>query len=92
MGDMPAVAREYVEIQRMEQLAAERLSSIERALWMAEYEEARAEMGGPFDVLDTAEPPSQREGPPTLIAGLIAFGALLLLQGLFIIDRRWFGG
>ena len=92
MAEMPAVAREYVEIQRMEQLAAERLSSIEQALWMAQYQEARAEMGGPFTVLDTARAPSEADGPPTLVAGLIALAVLLVLQGLLIIDRRWFGG
>ncbi len=92
MSQMPAVARQYVEIQRMEDLAAKRLSSIEQALWMAEYEEARAEMGGPFTVLDTATPPTRRDGPPTLIAGLIGFAVLMILQGLLIIDRRWFGG
>lgn len=92
MSAMPAVAREYVEIDHMQALAAERLTAIEKALWAAEYEEARAEIGAPFSVLDRATPPTQRTGPPTLIAGLIAFGALMLLQGLLLIDRRWFGG
>jgi uncharacterized protein involved in exopolysaccharide biosynthesis len=92
MAQMPAVAREYVEIQRAEQVTAERLSSVERALWMAEYAEARTELGAPFTVLDKARPPSERDGPPTIVAGLIGFAALMLLQGLLLIDRRWFGG
>jgi len=92
MAEMPAVAREYVEIDQSQQLAAERLTAVERALWAAEYEEARVDIGMPFTVLDSATPPYQRNGPPTLIAGLIAFGALLLVQALLLIDRRWFGG
>ncbi|MBD3292654.1 MAG: hypothetical protein GF393_06990 [Armatimonadia bacterium] len=92
MAELPAVAREYVEIDHAQQMLSERLSSVERALWMAEYEEARTELGAPFSVLDRATPPSEREGPPTLVAGLIAFAALMLLQGLLVIDRRWFGG
>ncbi|MFO8082168.1 MAG: hypothetical protein R6V07_17955 [Armatimonadota bacterium] len=92
MAEMPAAARDYVEIQRAEQLAADRLSSIERALWMAEYEEARTEIEAPFTILDRATEPTEREGPPTIWAGLIAFVVLVLLQGLLVIDRRWFGG
>lgn len=92
MAEMPAVARDYVDIQRMSELTAERLSAVERALWMAEYEEARTEIGAPFTVLDRAQPATEREGPPTLLAGLIGFAALMLLQGLLLIDRRWFGG
>ena len=92
MAQMPAVAREYVEIERAEQLTAERLSAIERALWMAEYEETRTEIGAPFTILDRAIPPEDRDGPPTIIAGLIAFAVFVVLQGLLLIDRRWFGG
>lgn len=92
MSEMPAVAREYVQIQRVEQLASERLSAIEKALWMAEYEEARTEVGAPFTVLDEAKPATRRSGPPTVVAGLIGFAAFMLLQGLLLIDRRWFGG
>ncbi|MFW5867916.1 MAG: hypothetical protein ACOCX2_08880, partial [Armatimonadota bacterium] len=61
MSEMPAVAREYVEIDRTQQLVAERLSAVERALWMAEYEEARSEIGAPFNVLDRATPPTDRD-------------------------------
>jgi hypothetical protein len=89
---MPAVAREYVEFEQSEKNLSERLGAVERGLWLAQYEEARAEQGGPFRVLDTARPPELRNGPPTLIAGLIAFVLLMLIQGMLIIDRRWFGG
>lgn len=92
MSELPAVAREYVEIDHAQQMVAERLASVERALWMAEYEEARTELGAPFTVLDRATSPTEREGPPTIIAGLIGLAALMLLQGLLLIDRRWFGG
>ncbi len=92
MAEMPAVAREYVEIDQSQQMLAERLTAVERALWAAEYEEARVDVGDAFTVLDEATPPYERRGPPTLVAGLIAFGVLLLLQGLMLIDRRWFGG
>lgn len=92
MSEMPAVAREYVEIGAREQIASERLSAIERALWIAEFEEARAEASAAFRVLDTASPPDDRKGPPTILAAAIAFVALMVLQGLLIIDRRWFSG
>ncbi|GEM_PF-5934243 len=92
MAEMPAVAREYVEIDQSQQMLAERLTAVERALWAAEYEEARVDVGDSFRVLDEATLPFERKGPPTLVAGLIAFGTLLLLQGLMLIDRRWFGG
>ncbi|MGI5818704.1 MAG: hypothetical protein ACOX9R_11475 [Armatimonadota bacterium] len=92
MAEMPAVARDYVEIQRVAALTAERLTAIERALWLAEYDHARTEIGAPFTVLDHATPPTERDGPPTIVAGLIAFAALLVLQGILLIDRRWFGG
>ncbi|NLO07298.1 MAG: hypothetical protein GX131_15830 [candidate division WS1 bacterium] len=92
MAEMPAVAREYVEIQRVQTVAAEQLSAIQQALWLARYDQARTEVGAPFTVLDTAIAPTERRGPPTVLAGAIAFVILVLLQGLLIIDRRWFGG
>lgn len=92
MARMPAVAREYVSIDRQQQLQAEQLAAVERALWAARVEEARARATEPFLTLDQAVPPIDRRGPATLLAGLIGFGALMLLQGLLIIDRRWFGG
>lgn len=92
MARMPAVAREYVGIDREQQLQAEQLVAVERALWAARVEETRARATEPFLTLDQAVPPIDRRGPATLLAGLIAFGALMLLQGLLIIDRRWFGG
>lgn len=92
MGRMPAVAREYVGIDRDQQLQAEQLVAVERALWAARVEETRARATEPFLTLDQAVPPIDRRGPATLLAGLIGFGALMLLQGLLIIDRRWFGG
>lgn len=92
MAQMPAVAREYVEIERRQQLETEELASVERALWLAEIEEARANAVQQFSVLDVAAPPLYRRGPTTLLSAGIAFVALMLLQGLLIIDRRWFGG
>lgn len=92
MSRMPAVAREYVDIDRRRQLKAEQFAAVERALWAARVEETRARATEPFLTLDTAVPPIDRRGPATLLAGLMAFGALMLLQGLLIIDRRWFGG
>lgn len=92
MSEMPAVAREYVEFGTREQMANERLSAIERALWIAQFEEARAEAAPPFQLLDRALPPEERRGPPALIVGLISFAVLMILQGLLIIDRRWFSG
>ncbi len=92
MAEMPAVAREYVEIQRRQQVQSEQLASVERALWLAEFDQARTETGAPFTILDRATAPDDRKGPATLLAGLIAFAALMVLQGLLLIDRRWFGG
>lgn len=92
MANMPAVAREYVGIDREQQLQAEQLVAVERALWAARVEETRARATEPFLTLDRAVSPIDRRGPATLLAGLIGFGALMLLQGLLIIDRRWFGG
>lgn len=92
MTEMPAVAREYVELQRGQQLASEELTSVERALWLAELQEARAETEPGFSMLDRAAPPARQAGPTTVLSGLIAFVALMLLQGLVIIDRRWFTG
>ncbi len=92
MAQMPAVAREYVSIQRDQQVRADQLVSVEQALWQARLLEARGEVEPPFHVLDAATPPLRRRGPPTALAGLIGFVALMLLQGLLIIDRRWFGG
>ncbi len=92
MSRMPAVAREYVAIQRDQQLRAEQVVSVERALWQARFEEARSQATEPFHVLDSATPPIDRHGPASLLAGLIGFGLLVLLQGLLVIDRRWFGG
>ena len=92
MAQMPAVAREYVSIQRDQQVRAGQLVAVEQALWQARFQEARGEAEAPFHVLDAATPPVERRGPPTLLAGLIGFAALMLLQGLLIIDRRWFGG
>ncbi len=92
MAQMPAVAREYVAIQRDQQVRADQLVAVEQALWQARLQEARGEVEAPFRVLDAATPPVERRGPPTLMAGLIGFVALMLLQGLLIIDRRWFGG
>ena len=92
MSEMPAVAREYVEIGSREETTSDRLSSIERAVWAAELEEARAELSAPFRLLDAATPPEEQHGPPAILAALITFAALMVLQGLLIIDRRWFGG
>jgi len=92
MSQMPAVAREYVAIQRKQQLRAEQVVAVERALWQARFEEARSRATEPFQVLDSATPPIDRHGPASLVAGLIGFGLLVLLQGLLVIDRRWFGG
>ncbi len=92
MSEMPTVAREYVEIGAREETASERLAAIERALWAAEFEEARAETTSSFRILDTALPPEERRGPPAVLAGSITCVALVLLLGLLIIDRRWFAG
>ncbi len=92
MSRMPAVARDYVAIQRDQQLRAEQVVSVERALWQARFEQARSQATEPFHVLDSATPPIDRHGPASLVAGLIGFGLLVLLQGLLVIDRRWFGG
>ncbi|MGC9318360.1 MAG: hypothetical protein ACP5KN_10070, partial [Armatimonadota bacterium] len=92
MAELPAVAREYMQIQRLRQVQSGELTSVEQALWKAEIEEERARSAEQFSVLDEATPPSERAGPATALSAGIAFVALMLLQGLFIIDRRWFGG
>lgn len=92
MSEMPAVAREYVEFGAREQVASERLSAVERALWLADFQETRAEVSPHFRVLDTAVPSDDRRGPPTILAALITFAAMMVLQGVLIIDRRWFAG
>ncbi|MCD6361023.1 MAG: hypothetical protein J7M38_09175 [Armatimonadetes bacterium] len=92
LASLPPVARTYVDITRRQELQARQLAAVEQALWQARVEEARATSTEPFSVLDEAMPPTRRRGPATLLSALIAFGALVLIQGIIIMDRRWFGG
>ncbi len=92
LGQLPPVARSYVEITRRQQLQAEQLAAVDKALWAAQVEEQRSTTIEPFAVLDQAAPPVRHRGPPTLLATLAGFGAVLLVLGTIIMDRRWFGG
>ena len=92
LAELPPVARSYLEITRRQDLQSQQLASVSQALWLAKVEEQRATEAEPFSILDEATPPIYGRGPGTVITALIAFGAVLLILGLLIIDRRWFGG
>lgn len=92
LADLPPVARSYLDITRRQQLQAEQLTAVNQALWLAKVEEQRSSTLEPFTVLDRAAPPVRHRGPPTLVTTLIVFGSVLLVLGVRIMDRRWFGG
>ncbi len=92
LADLPPVVRMYLDITRRQDLESQQLASVSQALWRARVEEERSSSTDAFTVLDEAAPPARKHGPPTLVTALAVFLALVLLQGLVIMDRRWFGG
>lgn len=92
LADLPPVARMYLDITRRQDMESQQLASVSQALWRAQVEEERSSSTDAFTVLDKAAPPARKHGPPTLVTALGVFLALVILQGLVIMDRRWFGG
>ena len=92
LADLPPVARMYLDITRHQDLESQQLASVAQALWRARVEEERSSSTDAFTVLDEAAPPARKRGPATLVTTLAVFLALVILQGLVIMDRRWFGG
>ena len=92
LAELPPVARDYATLKRKQQVESELMASLTQSLALATIAEQRATTAtSAFTVLDAAVPPIRRSGPPTLLAGGIAFVVLVLVLSLTMIDRRAFG-
>ena len=91
LAALPPVARDYATLKRKQQVQSELMASLTQSLALATIAEQRATATSAFTVLDAAVPPIRRSGPPTLLAGGIAFVVLVLVLSLTMIDRRAFG-
>ena len=91
LAELPPVARDYATLKRKQQVQSELMASLTQSLALAVIAEQRATATSAFTVLDAAVPPMRRSGPPTLLAGGIAFVVLVCVFGFTMIDRRAFG-
>jgi len=91
LAELPPVARDYATLKRKQQVQSELMASLTQSLAFAMIAEQRATTSSAFTVLDAAIPPSRRSGPPTLLAGGIAFVVFFITLGFNMIDRRAFG-